>query len=73
MARHCSRCLFLFELHRPEIQFTLALGKRFEESGVEKALLIALVPDVQEKYFNLKLLWVAVKLYTLQNKYLISL
>ena len=33
------------------------LQERFKNSGVKKAIIIAIVPHVQENYYNIKRLW----------------
>ena len=66
-------CLSVFELipHK-ERSRALSLGKKFKDSGVKKALIIGLVPDIQENYVNIKRLWISVCLHSLRNQYTIA-
>ena len=63
--------LTIFDKDDPFPHVKSAMSKRFKESGVKKALVIGLVPDIPENYVNVKRLWVNLNIKLL-NKYTIA-
>ena len=49
-------CLSVFNMEekKGEVWRTKRLGERFVDSGIKKAMLIGIVPNVQENYMNIK-------------------
>lgn len=43
-------------------------GKYFKDSGVKKTIILAITPDIQENYSNVKKLWIALDLKNLQSQ-----
>ena len=49
-----SFCVQYGRKERRSIEYTKRLGEIFVDSGVKKAMLIGIVPNVQENYMNIK-------------------
>ena len=49
-------CLSVFDM-RLEKKEQGRLKNRFKDSGVKKLLILAIVPDIQENYINIKYIW----------------
>ena len=66
--------LSLFDKDDPYPTINNAMSKRFKESGVKRALVIALVPEIGENYVNVKRLWLSLGLKELlqERKYTIA-
>ena len=58
--------LSVFDKDDPYPNVNTALSKKFKESGVKKAFIIALVPKISENYINVKRLWINLKLQDLR-------
>ena len=58
--------LSVFDKDDPYPNVKSALSKKFKESGVKKAFIIALVPKISENYVNVKRLWINLKLQDLR-------
>ena len=58
--------LSIFDKDDPYPNVNSALSKKFKESGVKKAFIIALVPAISENYVNVKRLWINLKLQDLR-------
>lgn len=50
-------CLSIFNLNEGDESEQIRMTARFKNSGVKRTIIIALVPDVQENYYNIKRLW----------------
>ena len=50
-------CLSVFEFEREKDNEERRIIKRFKNSGVKKAFVIAIVPGVQENFYNIKRIW----------------
>ena len=48
------------------------LTSKFKDSGVKRSFILALVPDVQENYRNVKLLWIKTGLNTMRHQFSIA-
>ena len=48
------------------------LGNKHRDSGVKKVLIIALVPNTSENYFNMKCLWLNLNLHLFNRPYTIA-
>ena len=47
-------CLSVFDFGQTKKS---RLGERFKDSGIKKVMIIGIVPEMQENYFNVKRLW----------------
>ena len=56
----------VFEKDDPYPNVKSALSKKFKESGIKKAFIIALVPKISENYVNIMRLWMNLKLQDLR-------
>ena len=54
-------CLSIFNINEMQ-KIDRKLESRFQDSGVKKTFIIALVPDEQENYYNVKRLWIEAKI-----------
>ena len=64
-------CMSAFDL-RGSFSNEKTLSKKFKDSGVKKALLIGLTPNVPENYINMKRLWIEIGLHRLNRKFTIA-
>ena len=69
-------CVSIFELNSnnqsKKSGYGKRLGERFKDSGVKKLMVIAIVPDVQENYVNVKRLWMESGIDRLDRKFTIA-
>ena len=65
-------CLSVFELNANENTEKNALAEKFKDLGVKKAMIITVVPDIPENYFNIKRLWINVGLHLFNRKFTIA-
>ena len=64
-------CLSIFDLDIPSFSGK-TLSKKFKDSGVKKVLILAVTPDVQENYVNLKHLWIDTGIISLERPFTIA-
>ena len=70
--------LSVFELddasttHSPRSKLSSGLARKFKDSGVKRSFILALVPDVQENYRNVKLLWSKTGLNTMRHTFSVA-
>ena len=53
-------CISVFDLLSPTTASRNTLTKKFEDSGVKKVMIIGIVPEIPENYYNMKRLWLDV-------------
>ena len=64
-------CLSVFDMHQ-EKKEQGRLKNRFKDSGVKKLLILAIVPDIQENYINVKRIWLEAGLDKIHQNYTIA-
>ena len=67
-----SICLSVFQLQRDTAGYGKRLDEKFKDSGVKKIINLAIVPDVQENYANLKRLWLEAGIDKITRSYTIA-
>ena len=67
-------CLSAFDLNEPVSlqEKGKKFGKIFKNSGVKKVLILAIVPDIPENYWNLKKLWIESGIHRIKQKFVIA-
>ena len=67
-------CLSIFNLDEKaqESWSTKRLGKRFQDSGVKKVIVLGIVPDIEENYVNIKRLWLETGIDRIARKFTIA-
>ena len=64
-------CLSVFDM-RQEKKEQGRLKNRFKDSGVKKLVILAIVPDIQENYINIKRIWLEAGLDKIHRNYTIG-
>ena len=64
-------CLSVFDM-RQEKKEQGRLKNRFKDSGIKKLLILAIVPDIQENYINIKRIWLEAGLDKIHRNYTIA-
>ena len=64
-------CLSVFDINEP-ISCSSALEKQYLDSGVKKVQVLAVATDVDENYFNMKILWLEARIDKLPYKFTIT-
>ena len=49
------------------------LESRFKHSGVKKVMILAIIPDIQENYVNIKRIWLEAGLDKIRRNYTIAI
>ena len=65
-------CLPVFQLKRYTSYGRRILNERFNDSGVKNLIILAIVPDIQENYANLKRLWLEAGIDKIARSYTIT-
>ena len=66
-------CLSAFDLAESDRGTDGAkFGKKFKNSGVKKVLILAIVPDIPENYWNLKKLWIESGIHRIERRFVIA-
>ena len=65
-------CMSVFDKNDPVPNAKSGVSYKFKESGVNKLFLLAIVSDVPQKYVNVKRIWTALGLQTLQKRFTIA-
>ena len=63
-------CLSIFDMKMPSTGKTLS--KKFLDSVVKRVFILALVPDIQENYYNVKKLWITTHIHLLERPFTIA-
>ena len=63
-------CLSVFDLR--DTKQSGRLDARFKDSGNKKVMVIGIVPEIQENYFNVKRLWLEMSIDKLSRSFTIS-
>ena len=64
--------LSIFELNTDKTRRISTLSKKFKNSGVKKAFIVAIVPEITENYFNMKRIWINVGMHLFFRKFTIA-
>ena len=65
--------LSVFELNSiDKVKRTFSLATKFKDSGVKKAFIAAIVPEITENYFNMKKIWINVGMHLFNRKFTIA-
>ena len=65
-------CLSVFQLQRNTAGYGKRLDEKFKDSGLKKIIILAIVPEVQENYANLKRLWLEAGIDKITRGYTIA-
>ena len=66
-------CLSVFDMNCAQNrEYRKRLGEKFKDSGVKKVMIIAIVPDIQENYVNVKRLWLEYGIDKLKRNFTIA-
>ena len=65
-------CLSLFDLDQEASSYSQKVGKMFKASGVKKVFIISIAPGIPEYYVNIKKMWMAAGLDSVQRNFTIA-
>ena len=64
-------CLSVFDINN-STESKKTFAKKFKNSGVKKLFILAIVPDLSENFWNIKMLWTELQLHKLTKPYKIA-
>ena len=66
-------CISVFDLLSPTTASRNTLTKKFKDSGVKKVMIIGIVPEIPENYYNMKRMWLDVGINMFNREFTIAM